>query len=154
MCRVVAELDAVNSHLSKYPPTVNELINFERYEQLGIKLPIYEVLPDSVGNRQERHIEYLREKVETEGYDDEGENKRRRLLKKREENDYRNRTPQWIDLGFGSGVTDHSRSNPAVTKVKDLQHEYSSRPGSDSEDTGTQLSTIRDRITRSLNFNF
>jgi hypothetical protein len=102
MCHVVAELDAVNSHLSKYPSTVNELINFERYKQLDIKLPLYQVPPDSEGNRQERHIEYLREKVETEGYDDEGENKRRRLLKKREENDYRNRTPQWRDNGFKS----------------------------------------------------
>lgn len=100
MCRVVAELDAVNSHLSKYPLTVDDLINFERYKQLSIKLPVYQVPPDSVGNRQERHIEYLREKVETENYDDEAENKRRRLLQKREKKDYRDRNEEWIDSGF------------------------------------------------------
>jgi hypothetical protein len=96
----VAELGAVNSYLSKYPLTVDGLINFKRYEQLGIKLPVYQVPPKSVGNRQECHIEYLREKVETEGYDDTAENDRRRLLRIREENDYRNRTTQWRMTGF------------------------------------------------------
>jgi hypothetical protein len=100
MCRVVAELDAVNSHLSKYPSTVNELINFERYEQLGVKLPVYQIPPDSVGNRQERYINYLREKIETEGYDDNVENQRRRELRTQEEKDYQNRTMQWHDNGY------------------------------------------------------
>ncbi|KAJ7767789.1 ras guanine nucleotide exchange factor domain-containing protein [Mycena metata] len=97
-----AELHYLKARLAQYPPTVDGLINFERYEQLARIVPVYEVPPGLEGNREEYHIAYLFQKFDNEGYDEEAENRRRRWLIKREDDDYRTRRPQWDSLGIKS----------------------------------------------------
>ncbi|KAJ7744115.1 ras guanine nucleotide exchange factor domain-containing protein [Mycena metata] len=97
-----AELHYLKARLAQYPPTVDGLINFERYEQLARMVPVYEVPPGLEGNREEHHIAYLFQKFDNEGYDEEAENRRRRWLITREEDDYRTRRPQWDSLGVKS----------------------------------------------------
>jgi hypothetical protein len=114
---VAAELDYLKARLAQYPPIVDGLINFERYEQLACTVLVYEVPPELEGNREEHHIAYLVEKFDNEGYaDEEAENQRRRWLKKREEDDYRTRKPQWDGLGIKSrgGPSAHPTTRTAT----------------------------------------
>ncbi|KAF8168795.1 ras guanine nucleotide exchange factor domain-containing protein [Mycena galopus ATCC 62051] len=116
-CPVVAELDYVKARLAQYPPIVDGLINFERYEQLACTVLAYEVLPELEGNREEHHIAYLVEKFENEGYDEDAENQRRRWLKNRENNDYLIRKWQWDRLGIKSrGGSSHRKTRTATRR--------------------------------------
>ncbi|KAJ6557057.1 hypothetical protein DFH09DRAFT_1084405 [Mycena vulgaris] len=58
-------------------------------------------LPTQVeGTRQQRHIAHLRNQFTDNIFDDEAENQRRRKLKIKEDEDYRNRRPELKALGF------------------------------------------------------
>ncbi|KAJ6580540.1 ras guanine nucleotide exchange factor domain-containing protein [Mycena vulgaris] len=80
-----AQLDDTTKYLSQYPRTVGDLINFERYQRLALKLPMNSAQTTVEGHRQERHIAYLRHQFENDVYDDEAEAQRRRKLKRKEE---------------------------------------------------------------------
>ncbi|KAJ6580552.1 ras guanine nucleotide exchange factor domain-containing protein [Mycena vulgaris] len=95
-----AQLDDMAKYLSQYPRTVGNLINFERYQRLALKLPMNPAQTTVEGHRQERHIAYLRHQFDNDVYDDEAEAQRRRNLKRKEEVDYRNRKKNLRDNGF------------------------------------------------------
>ncbi|KAJ7459285.1 ras guanine nucleotide exchange factor domain-containing protein [Mycena latifolia] len=96
-----AQLADVKAHLLPYPRTVDDLINFEHYQQLARKLPMYPVTTEVEEDREERHLAYLRNQFDTNVFDDaEAETQRRRKLKRKEEEDHRNRRPQLKSLGF------------------------------------------------------
>ncbi|KAF7338823.1 Serine/threonine-protein kinase STY17 [Mycena sanguinolenta] len=103
---LVAHLDDVKRCLSRYPRTVEvdnvQLINFERYQHLAlkVKVPGYRVPLDLEGERRKNHIEYLRHQIDTVKFDEETERRRLRILKKREDEDYRSRRPEMQSLGF------------------------------------------------------
>jgi hypothetical protein len=99
-----AQLEYITRYLADYPSPVGELINFERYERLVRKVPLYKPSPELAADRQEPHLVYLRGQFDNIGqvFDDRTESRRRRKLTKLDEGDYQNRIPQLMDLGFGS----------------------------------------------------
>ncbi|KAF8217608.1 ras guanine nucleotide exchange factor domain-containing protein [Mycena galopus ATCC 62051] len=98
---LVAHLDDIQKCLEKYPKTVEvenaQLINFERYRQLAHKVP---ALPDLERGRQDQHIAYLRDQLDTVVFDEKAETSRLQKLKAREEDDHDKRRPQMKSLGF------------------------------------------------------
>ncbi|KAJ6559797.1 ras guanine nucleotide exchange factor domain-containing protein [Mycena capillaripes] len=97
-----AELDEMKRHLERYPKTVEvdgrQLVNFERYHQLGLRVSGYQS-PEGA-ERQEHHLEYMRDQLNNVVVNDEADNQRCRKLKKKEEADYQRRKPQLKRLGL------------------------------------------------------
>ncbi|KAJ7136998.1 ras guanine nucleotide exchange factor domain-containing protein [Mycena epipterygia] len=96
------QLDDLKRCLSKYPRTVGcELINFERYQQLAVKLPRYQAPSDLEAQRQAPHLAHLRDGLDNVVlHDDKAFNRRLRRVKEKEERDYQNRVPDLKRVGF------------------------------------------------------
>ncbi|KAJ7189996.1 ras guanine nucleotide exchange factor domain-containing protein [Mycena pura] len=98
---LVVELLEVKELLSskKYPSTVyhetNQLINFERYRQLALKIPRYQIPPELEADRNAAHIAYLSNQFDSVKEID------LRRLKHQEEKDYRDRKVELQMLGLG-----------------------------------------------------
>ncbi|KAJ7137050.1 ras guanine nucleotide exchange factor domain-containing protein [Mycena epipterygia] len=96
------QLDDVKRYISKYPPTVGcELINFECYQQLAVKLPRYQAPADLEARREAPHLAHLRERFDNiVVLDEKASNRRLRRVKEKEERDYQNRVPDLKRVGF------------------------------------------------------
>jgi hypothetical protein len=101
---LAAHLDEMQTYILKYPSTVEidkvQLINFDRYSRLASKMPEYRTPLELLENADEAYIGYLRHQIDNVTFNDNVANQRRLKLKKKEEEDHRDRKPELRSLGF------------------------------------------------------